>query len=546
MALPRIYAGRRRRLLWLLVANGFAQAVAGLLIALGLRQALGRAPDAPPPWSVLVAVAALGLVILVLRIREARDAERLGQDYVTRVRLRIFDRVAFRPGRGGAGGRWGVTMTRLISDLSSLRNWVSLGIARSIVAGIACSGLLVGLAFLSPLSAGVLAGVVIAAGLATAALTPRLRAIVRESRRRRGRLANNLGEKILASRTIHHLGRTRDERARVRSHSRRMTDALVRRMAIGSALRSLPDAMLPLAVAGLAWAAASSPRAAAETVVAMLLLGLVVDALRDLTRSWDHRLAFEEARRRIEVVLGGERLREASDAVELPDGGPLALRFARVTVEGTLRDFDGEVAAGERVLVVGPTGSGKSTLLALAARLFDPDSGRILLDGLDARDLRLDSLHGAVQLVSPELPLLRGTVAENVGYGGFDAGPDWLESVLRACGLDEPSAALPEGPVTRVEEQGRNLPQGVRARVSLARAAAIGPRLLLIDDPTFHHDREARRALEAVLALGPVTCLVAGASAAEARGFDRVWSLDDAGPRAVTRSGVDEGSAISG
>lgn len=104
MALPRIYAGRRRRLLWLLVANGFAQAVAGLLIALGLRQALGRAPDAPPPWSVLVAVAALGLVILVLRIREARDAERLGQDYVTRVRLRIFDRVAFRPGRGGAGG----------------------------------------------------------------------------------------------------------------------------------------------------------------------------------------------------------------------------------------------------------------------------------------------------------------------------------------------------------------------------------------------------------------------------------------------------------
>ena len=152
MSLPKIYAGKRRRLLWMLVANGFAQALCGVGLAMLLRQTLSAARGTQTiPWMAALEMSALGVLTLLLRVRQASDAERLGQNYVTRVRLRLFDRLAARPSRGAhSGERWGVTMTRMISDLNSLRNWVSTGIARAIVAGITAGGLLTGLAFISP------------------------------------------------------------------------------------------------------------------------------------------------------------------------------------------------------------------------------------------------------------------------------------------------------------------------------------------------------------------------------------------------------------
>ena len=97
MSLPKIYAGKRRRLLWLLVANGIAQAMCGVALAYLLRAALASSqPKSSLAWLVTM-IASLGVLMLTLRIREARDAERLGQNYVTRVRLRIFDRLGPGP-----------------------------------------------------------------------------------------------------------------------------------------------------------------------------------------------------------------------------------------------------------------------------------------------------------------------------------------------------------------------------------------------------------------------------------------------------------------
>ncbi len=228
MSLPRIAAGRRKSWLWMLVANGIAQALCGLALAYLLRDALHVARDGSAPWNQSAGILSIGVAMILLRVREARDAERLGQNYVTRVRLRIFDRLASRPARDRTAGRWGVTMTRLISDLNSLRNWVSTGVARSIVASITALGLLAGLVVLSPWSSIGVVSMTVVCLAGAAALTPRLRDLVRESRRRRGRLANNLGERILALPTVRELGRSRQERARVRSHSVRLSEAASR------------------------------------------------------------------------------------------------------------------------------------------------------------------------------------------------------------------------------------------------------------------------------------------------------------------------------
>ena len=518
MSFPRVLAGRRRALVGQLVANGFAQAGAALGGARALHASLAK-PIPQARW--LAALALSGIVLAALRVHAAGVGERLGQDYVTRVRLRIFEAAAARPARSPQN-RAGVTMTRVISDLSSMRNWVSDGIARSLVAAVTLVAALCGLALTHPPAALAQGAVVVGCTLSAAALAPLLRAYVREARRRRGRLANNLGEKLLASQTVRQLGRTEQELTRVRTHSGWLRDALVRRARLAEAIVALPELATPIALA--AWLTLRSASHPGELAAGVLVLGVLGGALRDLARALDHRIAFEEGRRRIAELLGAPRLVERRRARALAGTGPLAVEFVDVSVDGSLRNLTLAAKPGERVLVTGVAGAGKSTLLALAARLLDPDAGEVRLDGLPLRDLSLDAVHEAVQLVSPDLLLLRGSVAENVSYGAESDDADWIEHVVRACGLAD-DAALSEGLATRVDERGANLSAGLRARIALARAVAMRPRLLLVDDPAFAADGKARDALGRVLALHPATALVVAPADARDSGFDRAWAL---------------------
>lgn len=524
MSFPRVLAGRRRALVAQLVANGLLQAGAALGGARALHAALGAAPPSP---AALGALAASGAMLLALRVHAAGVAERLGQDYVTRVRLRIFEAVAARPARS-APNRAGVTLSRVITDLGSLRRWVSEGIARSLVAAVTLATALGALALVHPPASLALGAIALGCAALAAALAPFLRAAVREARRRRGRMANNLGEKLLASQTVRQLGQTEAELARVRTHSGWLRDALVRRARLAEAIAALPDFATPLALA--AWLALRGASHPGELAAGALVLGVLGGALRDLARALEHRIAFEEGRRRISALVEAPRLREKRRPKPLGGSGPVALELTDVSIAGALTGVSLAVKPGERVWIAGAPGAGKSTLLALAARLLDPDSGEVRLGGEALRELALDAVHDAVQLVSPELPLLRGSVADNVGYGAEGDDADWMEAVALACGLAE-DPALAEGLATRVDERGANLSAGLRARIALARAVAMRPRLLLIDDPAFASDERARAALERALALHPATALVVGgAEGARPTGIDRVWEIGDGGP----------------
>ncbi len=527
MSMPRIFAGRRRRLVGWLVANGVAQAACGFGLALALRELMGSADQAQLVPGPILAMLVLGGLLLALRVREGSDAERLGQDYVMRVRLRIFDRVAVRAAHAPGTRRSGITLTRLVSDLNSLRNWVSLGVARAIVASISVVGLLGALFYFSATAGIVMTGVTTTCAAAWALVTPTLRGYVREARRRRGRLANNLSEKVLAARTIWQLGRVEEERDLIRRQSGRLRDALIRRARVSALLRSSSELVWPLALVGVLASSIATARPASELVISVLLVGMIVVALGQLALAWDHRISFEEGFRRIGETLSEPRIREARDAVPLAGTGPLALEFEGVAVDGSLAESNLRVDPGERMLVVGPTGAGKSTLLALAARMREPDRGKIRLDGLAIDQIELDSLHAAVQIVSAELPLLRGSVAENVGYAVSESDPEWIKLVASACRLSQDPALVESGLETRVEERGVNLPLGLRQRILLARAVAMRPRLLLIDEPGLLLDRGAREALEAALALIDATVLIAASDPAARPRVDKIYHLTD-------------------
>jgi len=331
---------------------------------------------------------------------------------------------------------------------------------------------------------------------------------------------------VLAARAVWQLGRADHERRRIRRHSQQLRDALVRRARWSALLRSSSEIAWPVAIVALLTSLVATARPTSELVVSVLLVGMIVTAMGQVARAFDHRVAFEEGRRRIGATLSEPRIREARGAVPLPGSGPIELEYDGVVVAGAFARIVLRAVPGERILVTGPTGSGKSTLLALAARMRDPDGGEVRLDGIPIARLELDALHAAVQVVSAELPLLRGTVGENVGYAAPDDDPDWLLRVADACGLTN-DPALESGLESRVEEQGANLSQGLRQRILLARAIAIRPRLLLVDEPGLLADPASRAALERAIELSEATVLVVGSEWGSPLRIDRIWRMPE-------------------
>ncbi|MEU5200055.1 ABC transporter ATP-binding protein [Streptomyces scabiei] len=172
------------------------------------------------------------------------------------------------------------------------------------------------------------------------------------------------------------------------------------------------------------------------------------------------------------------------------------VRFAYRTGGEILPRFGLTLAAGSTVAVVGSTGAGKSTLAKLVARFYDPSSGRVLLDGVDLRDLPVPELRRGVIMVTQESFLFSGTVAENIAIGRPDAGREEIEHAAKAIGAHDFIAALPDGYDTDVRKRGGRISAGQRQLVAFARALLADPAVLILDEATSSLDVPGERAVQ--------------------------------------------------
>ncbi|OEC60140.1 ABC transporter ATP-binding protein [Pseudomonas sp. ENNP23] len=190
--------------------------------------------------------------------------------------------------------------------------------------------------------------------------------------------------------------------------------------------------------------------------------------------------------------------------VPLPDGpGTLRLEgvhFAHEQRAGAvLEGVDAEIPAGLKVAVSGASGVGKSTLIDLLQRFYDPDQGRILLDGVDLRELDLLALRRRIAVVSQDIVLFRGTLAENLAYSAPDASREALERVVRLARLDGLVASLPLGLDNPLGERGQQLSGGQKQRIAIARALLQAPLILVLDEATSAVDEATEREVIAAI-----------------------------------------------
>jgi ATP-binding cassette subfamily B protein len=208
---------------------------------------------------------------------------------------------------------------------------------------------------------------------------------------------------------------------------------------------------------------------------------------------------------RITEVLEAEpRLREPRHPGELerPARGEVRLQGIRFGHEGDHAVLDGldlHVSPGESVALVGATGSGKSTVAGLLARLYDPEDGRVLLDGHDLRELRLAEVRRAVALVFEETFLFSESVRENIRVGRPDADDTDVERAAELAGAEEFVARLPDGYETVLGERGFSLSGGQRQRIAIARAILADPAVLVLDDATSAVDATKEHEIRAAL-----------------------------------------------
>jgi len=487
-------------------------------LALALDYILNANKSLPSFWpeslsgeALLLAGIAFLLVFITMASRGLTSFRRyllqkLGQETVFDMREALYEKVHDLGLDYHGKRRTGDTITRVTSDVKEVRSLLVDSIVEVGSSFFILIGMLAIMLWMSPqltlLSLLTVPFLFLAVRRYRSALVERMRVV----RTKEGAIASVIQEAVTGIRAVKIFGREEDELERFRTESEESLRASVDSSLIEAKFSVVLGVVGGFGTALVLYLGAmqvlSGALSVGQLTVFVAYLGLFLSPLWALSR---------QANQIGKSLVSGERIIELLNAEpsvkESPGARPAPALDGRVTFEDVhfaytfeagevLKGMDFEVEAGSRVALVGLSGAGKTTVASLIARLYDPQSGRVLIDGYDIRGFTLKSLRSSITFVPQEPMLFRATVAENIGYGKSGAAREEIERSAELAGADDFIRELPDGYDTLLSERGESLSGGQRQRISIARAMLRESPILILDEPQSGLDAEAASAVE--------------------------------------------------
>jgi ATP-binding cassette, subfamily B, bacterial len=487
-----------------------------------------------------IAAAYLGLTALagVLGFFDDLLANWIGERFLLNLRTRFFAHLQGLSLDFFDRRRLGDLISRLTGDIASIEAFVLSGVTDAISYMLRIVFFSAALFYLQWDLALVSLVVAPLFWLAAKRFSRLIKSASREKRRRSGSISSVAEESLSNAALVQAYGQEEAEverfhRENVGAYNAEM--AAVRLKALYSPLIDLIELSGALLVIGLGtWELSQGHLTLGGLLVFMTFLTQLYSPVRGMSRLVNRIYAASAAAERIIEMLDHEpSVTEPSNAVELDRAqGRLELDHVTFRYPDTERNAVSGVSlaleSGEVLALVGPSGAGKSTLAKLMLRFYDPDFGRILLDGHDLRELTLSSVRDNIALLLQETLVFDGTVYENIAYGRRDATREQVDAAAIAADAHEFIAALPDGYDTEIGQKGRRLSGGQRQRIAIARAMVRDAPVLILDEPTTGVDAESGSRIMGPLRrlMGGRTTIVISHNLVTVRDADRIAVLE--------------------
>ncbi len=491
-----------------------------LLIALGLQlaipQVLGRAIDngvidrdltyLGRAAALIIALAVFQAVFTFIRSYGTNVlAEQVGND----LRNELYAKFQVLPFQFYDRAQTGQLMSRATDDINNIRGMLMFSL-RAIVQAI---GMVVIIGF-------IVLRTNVPLGLIALSTTPFLvwwsirfsvsiRPMFLKVQQQFGVMTTVLQENVAGGRVVRAFAQEREESRRFEDELEELFDRNIRAANRWAFNFPMTLALNGLSVAGVVWIGgwmALTGRISIGTLVAferyttmlqepIRWLGFVVNRMAKAIASGERIFEILDTKSKIANLPGARPMPDMKGVVSFEN---VEFRFTGAASEA-LRDITFTAEPGQMVALVGPTGSGKSSVISLIPRFYDASSGKVCIDGVDVRDITLESLRSHIGIVMQETFLFSVTVGENIAYGRPDATREQIEAAARAARAHDFIMRMPQGYDTVVGERGVSLSGGQKQRLAIARALLIDPRILILDDSTASVDSETEHMIQQAL-----------------------------------------------
>lgn len=455
----------------------------------------------------LAAVAALGAVVIALLGAVATYIDNyyttsVAQYVANDLRHRLYHHLQRLSLKYYDSHQIGNMLSTITSDVATIQSFASTALLSILIDSLTIVGMVGVMLYLDFDFALIAVGVTPFLLLFVARLKKAVKKATHEVRKRQSDIVSVLQQGLESVRTVEAFGRQDTEEARLDKASMESVKAALKARRVKALMSPAVAVTVSLCVAFVLWRGAGLVLNQAMTVGALTVflayLKQFFKPVQDLASMTNVIAQAQVGMERVQAILDADMI--IPQKPNARDPGKLKgeiifehVAFAYDPAAPVLRDINLTIKPGQRIGVCGPTGGGKSTVLSLIPRFYDPTLGRVLIDGTDVTDYKLDLLRAQIGFVLQDTVLFAGTIRDNIAYGRLDATPEEIIAAAQMANAHDFISQMPHGYDSLVGERGLTLSGGQRQRIGIARAVVRNSPILILDEPTAALDTESEK-----------------------------------------------------